>query len=183
MDPAQAAQPQPLDATQLNEDIRQLVRQCQHLQDTLRPSSIVILEKYTGLFSDTFKNHLEISMFRLPADFWTHEISCRVCRRILKAGGVEYAERLDQMREEFTLDPIPTVKQLRAEGEATATAILCTRAVTALPGTIADGKEVASLVIAGTSFEASIFQIRQRKSNSAAQEHRREDEDEGEAED
>jgi hypothetical protein len=78
---------------------------------------------------------------------------------------------------EFTEHKHEMVKQLRAEGEATATAILCTKAVTALPGTIADGKEVASLVLAGVSFKAAIVQIRQPNPNSAPKEHKHEVED------
>jgi hypothetical protein len=84
---------------------------------------------------------------------------------------------------EFTEHEHEMVKQLRAEGEATATAILCTKAVTALPGTIADGKEVASLVLAGVSFKAAIVQIRQPNPNSAPKEHQHEVGDGSEDED
>jgi hypothetical protein len=215
IDSAQRQPQRPIAVAQLNNDIRQLVRQCQHHQDTLRPSSIVVLEnlqpcsesqKHNGPFRDIFEEHLR---HQIPEELWTHEITCRLCHRILKAGGVEYVDLIDRIRGAFSLSSTVTrrfassfhhssalmsmseftehehemVKQLRAEGEATATAILCTKAVTALPGTIADGKEVASLVLAGVSFKAAIVQIRQPNPNSAPKEHQHEVGDGSEDED
>jgi hypothetical protein len=215
IDSAQRQPQRPIAVAQLNNDIRQLVRQCQHHQDTPRPSSIVMLEnlqpcsesqKHNGPFRDVFEEHLR---HQIPEELWTHEITCRLCRRILKAGGVEYVDLIDRIRGAFSLSSTVTrrfassfhhssalmsmseftehehemVKQLRAEGEATATAILCTKAVTALPGTIADGKEVASLVLAGVSFKTAIVQIRQPNPNSAPKEHKHEVGDGSEDED
>jgi hypothetical protein len=74
MDSAQRQPQRPLSVAQLNNDIRQLVRQCQHHQNTLRPSSIVMLEnlqprlesqKHNGPFRDVFEEHLR---HRIPED-------------------------------------------------------------------------------------------------------------------
>ena len=139
--------------------------------------------------------------------FWTHETSRRLCGRILKAGGVDYVDYVDRIREQINnsaIAPVPRpsrpssakmstsgftqhefemVKHLRAEGRDMATAILCTKAITALPGTMADVKEVASLVLKGVSFEAAIMQIRQRMPDGAPQGHELEVEDDSENED
>jgi hypothetical protein len=194
-----SAQRQPPAMAQLYEDIRQLVGQCQHIRDTLRPSSLVILktlqpqlrsQDHIGLFGYILESHLRPPGAPLPADFWTHETFCRLCRRILKAGGAEYVDHVDQIREEIDLTaavPVPRpshpssanmtmsdftglqhkrVKRFRAQGADRASAILCTKAIAALPGTYADGSEVALLVHKGFSFEAAIIQVRQQESDN-----------------
>ena len=211
-----SAQRQPPAMAQLNSDIRQLVWQCQDQRDVLRPSSIVILENLQPhlesgqrirLFRDIFKSHLQPPGAPLLADFWTHETFCQLCRRILKAGGAEYVDYVDRIREKinmtagapvlrpsypssanismsgFTRPQQDMVKKFRAEGADRASAISHTTAIAALLGTTADGNEFASLMHTGISFEAAIIQIRQRMPDGAPQGHEHEVEDDSEDED
>ena len=75
---------------------------------------------------------------------------------------------------------IHSVQFLRADGEDKETAIICVRAIAALRGvdvTFADGKEVASRVSKGASFDQAVARVRQRKLEEAQDDSEDEDSD------
>ena len=156
------------------------------------------------MIRDIAWKHLSPPLTDLRVPFWYHETSCTLCRRLLKAGGVEYVNDFDTVREYHTRrltqeGPLPgmpplmdmsrlassqisSVQFLRANGERRDVAVVCVRAQAALNGTEADGKDVAWRVLKGMSFEQAVALVR-RKKLEEVQEDSEEDSDDNSEDD
>lgn len=191
--------------------IRNLITRCLQPQGTQRPTSVTIVDELRrvnvirrqgSMVRDVASQHLSLPIAQLREPFWSHETFCKLCRRLLKAGGVGYVEEFDRVRtdrcqrlrrnERLPATPrsmgmiglsraqIHSVQFLRADGEDKETAIICVRAIAALRGvdvTFADGKEVASRVSKGASFDQAVARVRQRKLEEAQDDSEDEDSD------
>lgn len=174
--------------------IDELIGRCVAEKDSERPTSAILVDQLKHLnilpgsgpmIRDIAWKHLSPPPTAVRVPFWCHETYCTLCRRLLKAGGVEYVNDFDTVREyhsrQLTQEgPLPgmppsmdmsrlassqisSVQFLRANGERRDAAVVCVRAQAALNGTRADGKEVARRVLNGMSFEKAVALVRREK--------------------
>lgn len=104
--------------------INALIERCMQLEDTQRPTSVIIIDELKrrnvlpqgrgSMIRDIAYQHLFRPIAQVRGPFWSHETNCTLCSRLLKAGGVFYVADLDRVRGEryqrrTPHDPVPAM--------------------------------------------------------------------------